>query len=151
MKHQFLAVISVLALTFTLCTTSGFAQKDISEEIQKECSDEFLRLFNAGDIDAFIALYTDDARLLPPNSPVITGKDNLKKFWGGMMSSGIKPVLKTVSAFKYGKTAIEEGIATIYAGDQVVDTMKYIVIWKKINGTWKMYQDIFNSDNPIPE
>jgi len=32
----------------------------------------------------------------------------------------------------------------------MLDKGKYIVIWKKVDGEWKYYRDIFNSDLPIP-
>ena len=144
MKHpKFL----LLLLCLSMCSTALFSQKDVSVEIMK-ANENFMTLFNAGDAEAFITVYTDDARLLPPNMPVVTGKDALREFWGGMMSAGIKPVLKTTSADGYGKTAIEEGIVEIWAGDMKVDDVKYVVVWKKIKGEWKMHQDIWNSNNP---
>ena len=64
------------------------------------------------------------------------------------MEAGLSVKITTVSAEGYGKTAIEEGVVKIYAGDDMVDEVKFIVIWKKIKGEWKMYQDIWNSNNP---
>ncbi len=149
MKNRFTLLLPILALTFFMNTSNLTAQKDASVEIM-QANEKFMNLFNAGDIDEFVSVYTEDARLLPPNGQIVTGKENLKNFWNGMMEAGIKPVLKTVSAHRYGKTVIEEGNVAIHAGDQVVDNVKYIVIWKKINGDWKMYQDIWNSNNPLP-
>ncbi len=147
MKSQILNFVAVLLLSMSFLTVA--AQKDVSADIQ-EANDNFMNLFNAGDVDQFVTIYTDDARLLPPNSPVVTGKENLKAFWGGMMAAGITPKLTTVSATGHGKTAIEEGVVEILAGDQVVDNAKYLVIWKKVKGEWKMHQDIWNSSNPQP-
>ncbi len=35
-------------------------------------------------------------------------------------------------------------------GSKNVDKGKYIVVWKKENGDWKVWRDIWNSDNPPP-
>jgi ketosteroid isomerase-like protein len=35
-------------------------------------------------------------------------------------------------------------------GDQVLDTGKYVVIWKQEDGQWKLHCDIFNSSMPAP-
>ena len=140
---------SFFVLTLVACLTVAVnAQKDASAEIM-QANENFMNLFNAGDAEKFVTVYTEDARLMPPNGKVVTGKENLKSFWQGMMDAGVKPVLKTVSAERYGKTVIEEGTVDIYAGDQLVDNVKYLVIWKKVDGVWKMHQDIWNSDNPV--
>ena len=31
---------------------------------------------------------------------------------------------------------------------KVIDTLDYVVVWKKEGKTWKMYWDIFNSNSP---
>ena len=140
--------IFTLFLAFT-CTFTLLSQKDVSEEIQA-AEAKFEKLFNAGDIDAFIPIYAEDARLLPPNNGVITGRAAVKEFWAGMMAAGIKVEVSTVSAKGYKKTAIEEGVVSIYAGDDKVDEVKFIIIWKKIDGEWKIHQDIWSSNNPLP-
>ena len=49
--------------------------------------------------------------------------------------------------------AVEEGNWTWTAptpkGEQK-DNGKFLVIWQKIGGTWKVVQDMWNSDNPPP-
>lgn len=149
MKNRSLSIAVIFTMAFTMITPLLIAQKDASVEIMK-ANDNFMNLFNAGDADKFVTVYTEDARLLPPNGEVVTGRNNIKTFWEGMMKAGIKPVLKTVSAQRYGKTVIEEGTVAIHAGDKVVDNVKYMVIWKKVKGVWKMHQDIWNSNNPLP-
>jgi len=50
---------------------------------------------------------------------------------------------------QHGDTAIEVSKAELYAeGDKKIDDAKYIVIWKKENGEWKLHRDIFNSSRP---
>lgn len=150
MKNLRLVVLLCLSIAVCMPLNGLFAQKDVSKEIQA-ANDNFMMLFKAGDVDQFLSVYTDDARLLPPNSPVVVGKENFRPIWQGMMDAGITPKLTTASALAHGKTAIEEGTVEIYAGDQLVDNVKYIVIWKKVKGEWKMYQDIWNSSNPVAD
>ena len=68
------------------------------------------------------------------------------------MDMGVKEVeLETVEAEGHGNTAIEVGKFTLYGADgQVIDKGKYIVIWKKEAGQWKLHRDIFNSSTPAP-
>lgn len=134
-------------LTLVVFTQFSIAQKDVSSEIMK-ANENFMALFEAGDVDKFVTVYTDDAILYPGNSPAILGKENIKELWAGMMSLGITTKLHTSSAEAYGKTAIEEGTVDILAGGEVVDILQYIVIWKKVKGEWKMYRDMWHSVNP---
>jgi ketosteroid isomerase-like protein len=51
-----------------------------------------------------------------------------------------------------GDTAIEIGELTLYGAEaQVLDKGKYMVIWKRQDGKWKLHRDIFNSSMPPPE
>ena len=50
---------------------------------------------------------------------------------------------------KHGDTAIEVGRAELFdAAGEIADTLKYIVIWKRVDGKWKLHRDIFNSITP---
>jgi hypothetical protein len=42
----------------------------------------------------------------------------------------------------------EEGEVTIYVKDKAVAEEKYIVLWKKVDGKWKLFRDIANSNSP---
>ena len=50
-----------------------------------------------------------------------------------------------------GDSAQEVGTWVIKAPDgSVAEQGKYIVLWKKEAGTWKLHRDIWNSDKPAP-
>lgn len=44
----------------------------------------------------------------------------------------------------------EEGGVTIYVKDEVVSQEKFIVLWKKVNGQWKVFRDISNPNTMAP-
>jgi len=41
-----------------------------------------------------------------------------------------------------------EGELMLFAGNDAVAEQKYIVVWKKEDGKWKMFRDIFSSNIP---
>ena len=44
---------------------------------------------------------------------------------------------------------VETGRYEIYdAQNKMLDKGKYVVVWKPVNGEWKLFRDIFNSDVP---
>lgn len=113
-------------------------------------NDTFMAVFRAGDAAGVAALYTEDAQLLPPNADVMAGKEAIQAFWQGAMDMGIGSAqLEIVEVDGHGDTAIEVSRYTLSsAGGQLLDQGKYIVIWKREKGDWKLHRDIFNSSMP---
>ena len=108
----------------------------------------FAAAMNQGDVVTAMRVYSDDAKLLPPNSPAITGKTHIQGFWeGAAQALGIKHVsMNTVHVEFIDDTAIEQGEYTLdlAAGK---DKGKFVVVWKRQpDGSWKWHLDIFNSD-----
>ena len=103
--------------------------------------------FGRGDAAGMADLYSADGMLLPTGSDFVKGKQAIEAFWQGAMDMGIKNVkLDIVEVEQHDDTAIDMGKYTLSnADDQVMDTGKYVVIWKHEGGTWKLHRDIWNS------
>ena len=101
----------------------------------------------AGDAKAVGKMYTSRAHLLPPNAGFFKGIKAITGFWQGAIDMGIRGVaLKSTEVEHLGTTAIEVGTYKLSTGDgSVLDTGKYVVVWKKDGGAWKLHRDIFNS------
>ena len=99
-----------------------------------------------GDLDRLASLYTPDAIALPPDGPLVKGRDAIKQMWGSVAQQiGLKDVqLKTVDFEQAGDTGYEVGEATltVSSGTAVV---KFIVVWKMIGGQWRLHRDIWNT------
>jgi len=113
----------------------------------------FVAAFNKGDAATVAALYALDAKLLPPNGPIVEGRANIQTFWAAGITAGLKlwsltPTDVTVA----GNLAIETGkyVTTVpAAGDTTVsDEGKYVVVWRREGRGWKIIRDVFNSDKP---
>ena len=65
----------------------------------------------------------------------------------GAFDAGVKNVsLETVSADPAGDKIIETGRYKLSGADgTTIDAGKYIVVWKKEKGDWKLYRDIWNT------
>ena len=86
---------------------------------------------------------------IPPNQDFIKGTADMKKSWDAHPDLGAKTLaLKTIEAEEHGDTAIEMGE---YDLGQGLDRGKYMIIWKCVDGTWKMHRDMWNSSLPAPE
>jgi ketosteroid isomerase-like protein len=57
--------------------------------------------------------------------------------------------LDTAEVEEIGDAACEIGAYTLTAGGET-DKGKYVVIWKREGGDWKLAVDIWNTDTPLP-
>jgi ketosteroid isomerase-like protein len=106
-----------------------------------------------GDGAGLAALYAADGQVLPPGSEVIRGGGAIQKFWQGALDSGIAGVeLKTLEVFGHGPTATEVGQYELRdRAGKVLDHGKYIVIWRREGGNWKLLRDMFSTNVPAPK
>jgi len=110
----------------------------------------FVAAYNRHDAPALASLYTRDGEIMPPNSGVVKGARKLQALFKSFWDAGDTVMkLDTVEAKGFGDTAYEVGKYTL-SGDsgKVNDRGKYIVIWRKVGGQWKLYRDIFNTNMP---
>lgn len=140
----------MLLLGFLLSCAQG--PTNLTEEIS-EANKAFIDAFNAHDAKTLASVYTSDGILLPPNYEKLEGTEAIDGFWASIFEMGVDHAsLETVYAEGRGDSAYEEGKFLLYsADDDVLDQGKYILIWKKVDGTWKIHIDIWNSSMPLPE
>lgn len=122
----------------------------IIDEI-RSANRNFMDAFGRGDAAGVAALYTPDAKLLPPDSQMMNGTEAIRSFWQGAMNLGIKEAkLETVEVDARDNVAFEIGKYTLtiqpQGGQKVIATGKYVVVWKNEDGKWKLYADIWNSN-----
>lgn len=104
--------------------------------------------FNQHNAEGMARLYTEDGQLLPPGSDVVSGRDDIAAFWQQIFEMGVANAqLDTVEVEDHGETAIEVGQFTLSAADdQTIDHGTFVVIWKNVDGEWKLHRDIWNSN-----
>jgi ketosteroid isomerase-like protein len=109
----------------------------------------FMESIRKGDSVGVAAAYTSDALIMPANSEAISGKD-AAPFWGSFIRMGVKDAkLITEEVIGNAELLAETGKYEIYLADnKLADKGKYIVIWKQVDGSWKMYRDIFTTSLP---
>jgi uncharacterized protein (TIGR02246 family) len=113
----------------------------------------FMNTFGEGDAAGLAALYTEDGHVLPPNADFVKGQAAIEGFWNAIFGMGIRgATLEIVEVEDHGDTAIEMSRFTLMDGDgNALDQGKYVVVWKKVDGQWKLHWDVFNSSLPAPQ
>ena len=104
-----------------------------------------------GDVERLAQLYTKDAMALPPDAPIVRGRDAIKDLWAGVIRDmALKDVkLQTLELEIAGEMACEvgEGRLTLEPPSSAPTTVvvKYIVVWKRESGRWQLHRDIWNA------
>ncbi len=136
--------------TATRDSASHDDDESVKAYIRKEASNwgEEVR---RGDSTAMAAHYASDAMVMPSNSEPVKGNDILK-FWGSVVRMGVKDLKLNITDISgTGDVYAETGTLELFGADnKSLDKGKYVVVWKKENGHWKMYRDIWNSNLPAP-
>ena len=121
-----------------------------TDEVRKVI-DEGNRNFGAAaarkDYAGMAAFYTDGAKLLPPDAPIVSGRKAIEDFWRTAANAlGLTDViLKTIDLEVTGDVACEVGEADLQltSGQAKV---KYLVVWLRgDDGEWRLHRDIWNN------
>ncbi|HEU0218070.1 MAG TPA: SgcJ/EcaC family oxidoreductase [Stellaceae bacterium] len=138
--------IALVALGLITGIVPALAQSKTA--IQK-LEDQWGAAFNKGDAAAVAALYTEDAFVLPAGAPIVKGQADIKNFWAGAMQQLSDVKCTAVDVMPIGRTGAREvgtcSFKTKGASPQD-GALKYVVVWRKVNGQWLLNTDIWNMD-----
>jgi len=129
---------------------AALAQQEDVRGAVEGANRQFMATFGRGDAAATAALYTSNAQLFPVHSDIVSGQQAIEQFWQGAMTAGIREVtLTTQEVEAQGNIAYEVGKYTLSGeGGKVIDTGKYVVVWKREQGQWKLHRDIWTTSMP---
>lgn len=120
-------------------------------------SRQFTEALRTRDFAAVGAMYANDAVVCPPNSNIITGKGNIQQFWERnrivqslsfdtvsvkVLGESTLRVVGTMSLQLVRPNARPSG-----GGPQQIKA-KYVWVWQKIDGAWKIESGIWNRIGP---
>ena len=124
-------------------TAPALAQKAEIEAVNAK----WVEFFNKGDFAGVASLYADDAVAFPPGSPMVKGKAAIGAMWKGMAEQVTDPKVTTLDVKRLGHLAAREigtfSLTTKGPTPKEV-TGKYVVVWEKVRGRWKLAADIWN-------
>ena len=155
LKPLVLAVGTVLVLGACAPAAPPAVDTAADETALKAATSTWLAAYNAGDVEKMVALYAEDAVLMPPHAPVANGHAAIRAFLtadtAGAKAAGIKLVPGPATAGVAGDTGWESGSYTVRdAAGATVDSGSYLSVSHKSNGKWLYHRDTYNSDRPQP-
>ena len=139
-------VMRTLALVIgfvAVLTAPAMAQKAEIEAVNVR----WMEFFNKGDFAGVASLYTDDATAFPPGSGVVKGRPAIEAMWKSMAEQVSDPKVTTLDVKPLGQFAAREiGTFTLKTKGPAPHEVagKYVVVWEKVGGDWKLAIDIWN-------
>lgn len=125
--------------------TSGGNIRNAIEAANKR----FVEAFGKGDAARIADMYTEGARVLPPNSPMVQGRQRIQELWQNFINTGAKLTLSTSDVEAQGNVVYEVGTYELIFPDNKRDAGKYVVVWRRQKGDWRLAVDIWNSNMPV--
>ena len=150
----------VLAATLTSVGRAHAAAPDAraaDEAALRNADEDWTKAAQTKDVAAWMALYADDAVVLPPNGKMAVNRRDIAKSIGNMLAlPGLIAIGRRsakVEAARSGDLGYVQGTYTASFrnpnGETVNDRGKYLEVWRKqADGSWKCIVDTWNSDLP---
>ena len=127
----------------TVLTAPDFAQRGAIEAANAK----WIELFDKGDFDGVAKLYAVDSIAFPPGSAMVKGRAAIGKMLKSTAEQVSTPKLTTLEVKRLGPNAIREigtySLMTKGSSPKEVSG-KYLVVWERIRGDWKLAADIWN-------
>lgn len=151
------AIVAAPLLASCYADTGDIAQPAVDTAAEAQAimtlQREWSSRFGEGDIDYIMSIHSADAVQMPPEAELVAGAEALRAAWQGMidtegLSASWEPTEAHVSSS--GDMAYDFGAATLTTPDGNVHAMKYLVVWVRENGEWKVAADMFNANAPPP-
>ena len=147
-------LVAVVCLA-TACVSGNpgdeFTMKD--QTSIRERSDAFVKAFNAKEVDGILGIYAENSVFMPPNEPVIRGKEALRTFYDDLLKDGAAGLRLNVGEVSgHGPLAYQSGTYEMElkrpSGPAGRDRGKYLFVLRKLGDSWRYEYAMWNSYLP---
>jgi ketosteroid isomerase-like protein len=133
--------------TCVLCAASilGCARPDT---LPTDVTGALEQAFSRHDVAASVALFTDDAEILPQHGAPIRGREAIESYFKNSMAPMFTYDTDTEMTLVRGDLGIEQGryrVRNVRRGSDVEEG-KYLHVWRRDGNDWKLYRIIYNTD-----
>jgi uncharacterized protein (TIGR02246 family) len=149
--------MKVVALCLLGLFATTLAANAASDAALAKPSQEWARLWQARDLEAVLALYTDDAVFINADGSRVTGKPALRRFFATVLAQyKAQPQTQSVESRASGDLGYDWGdysevVVPIAKPDAAIRTQgTYLVILRKVGGHWLIASQMWTGNVPVP-
>jgi uncharacterized protein (TIGR02246 family) len=143
---------TMLTLGALLSVTLGGCGSNGSEVLPKSVVQSFEQAFNADDLDAALALFDEDAQILPERGQAVSGREDIAAFLKDQMTPVVSFNTEADMSLVRNDIAIEQGhyrVRDVRRGSDIEEG-KYMHVWRNRGSGWKLYRVMYNTDVAAP-
>jgi uncharacterized protein (TIGR02246 family) len=143
----------VFKLLLAVACATGLATAAAAEDVRQaieQVNARFVEAFKAGDAATIASLYTETAKMLPPDATEIAGRAAIQAEWQSWIDGGLKDLtLQAREVEASGDLAYEIGSFSVQVPtenkDMVTAGGNYVVVWRRgAEGSWRLHIDTWN-------
>ncbi|MCU4160920.1 DUF4440 domain-containing protein [Acidiphilium sp. AL] len=142
---------ALMAFTLQAAPALATAVHSSDDAAVKAVTEQFATDLAKGDLKAISRLYTDDAKLLPPNETAVSGRAAILTYF----EKNLRPDLVARAKFSHyeiyggGDAATSMSEMEIYdSKGRVVEQGRQIIVLIKQGGEWKIHRDMWSDNTP---
>lgn len=155
---RFLAII----LSLTVAASCDLAPEDRAASLEADVAAirtfhaEWIAAETSGELESFMALWSDDGVMMPPNAPTLIGKDAMREWlrdFYNQFTATIETVIDEIvvagdwayvrwTTIAYTTTPKDGGMPITVSGKALW------ILKRQTDGNWKLAYDIWNDDKP---
>lgn len=123
-------------------------------DVKKSIEEKNVALKNAydqGNSAGCVAVFNEDAIMLPPNQPMVRGKQAIQELIQGWIEKIGGKINNPMLEFGVDGDLAYQVATYAFVDTKTPDQGKFVEIFRRQqDGSWKVYLTIYNSDNPLP-
>lgn len=153
-------VIGIALMCLCGCASNDEPERS-SDEVRRQVEARganFIRFYEEGKVDSVVALFADDAWLIPPGIPAVVGREAIREHVSqGMAVGGWTQTVTTEAVATCGRLAIERGRYSLrFRPDERTpegmaafsQSGDYLIYWTLIGGDWYIETYMGSTDGP---
>jgi ketosteroid isomerase-like protein len=121
-----------------------------TRELIAQQNKQFTQAHISGDVAAIDAMFLSDSRSYPPGAAAAIGLPAIHALTVDFLAAGITEFREESTAFSGdAEHVIDECVYVLRYGAGVTERGKYLNVWKRVNGNWRIQSNIWNTDPPV--
>ncbi len=134
-----------------LMGAAGCKPAAIPEEFPHAAADGWAAAFNSGDAAGLALMYSPEAKILPPDLPIVSGSGAIEEYWKTFNPGNVRIEVSEVETMKLGDYWFREGAyAGSYPSEGVPRVGKFIELWSKSDSAWLIHRQMWSQNAPLP-
>ena len=149
-RRNALTTMGLIVATAAVSTPS--AADTAEDKAALRAADETVaRASMKGDVETVVALYAEDAILMPADVPEVKGRDAIRKYYAAELADwppGDSLIIVESTQGVSGNLGWSSGRTKYTAANGKTYTGKSLSVSRRVNGKWLYIRDTWNDDAP---